>query len=145
MLTAIAYNKTELKLAATKEDTKIGYNLWVDLVNPTQTELSRVRQDFQLDESALEEYQNKSKKPQVRFLDKQKFAVALDIKFHDSSTLVTESVYLFVGSGWLVTLHSDRVDLRTRILALIKQKNIGITESSVDVLFYTILANLVQS
>jgi hypothetical protein len=44
------------------------------------------------------------------------------MKFKDATTLVTEWVYLFVGRGWLVTIHSDKVDLQTSILTLFEQK-----------------------
>jgi magnesium transporter len=145
MLTAISYKDKEVKEHGSKDDIKSGYKVWIDLVNATRSEILDIHQSFQLDNSALEEYLNKSKKPQIRVLDNQKFAIALDIKFHDAATLVTEAVYIFVGRGWLVTLHSDKVDLRTKILASFEQKNMAITGSSVDALFYKILANLVDS
>jgi magnesium transporter len=145
MLTAISYNGTEVRRHGSRDDVKSGYNVWVDLVNATPSELSDIYQSFHLDKCALEEYLNKSKKPQVRLLENQKFAIALDIKFHDAATLVTEGVYFFIGTGWLITIHSDKVDLRSRILAFFEQKNTAITESSIDALFYNILTNLVNS
>jgi magnesium transporter len=104
-----------------------------------------IQQAFHLDKAALEECLNKSKRPQVRVLDNHKFVLALDMKFKDVTTLVTEGVYLFVGRGWLVTIHADKVDLQTRILTLFEQKNKAVTESSIDALFYNILANLIDS
>jgi magnesium transporter len=67
------------------------------------------------------------------------------MKFKDTQSLVTEAVYLFVGRGWLVTIHSDEVDLRSRVLALFEQKKRTVTESSIDALFYSILAILIDS
>jgi magnesium transporter len=145
MLTIISYNEREVKYNGSKEDMKAGYNIWVDLVSPTPAELSRIQQYFQLDKLALDEYSNKSKKPQVRVVDNHKFALALDMKFKDAKTLVTEAVHLFVGRGWLVTIHSNKVDLQSRILTLFEQKNKTVIESSIDALFYNILASLIDS
>ncbi len=145
MQNIISYNEREVKYNGSKDDVKTGYNVWVDLVNPTASELSSIQQSFHLDKVALEEYLNKSKKPQVRVVDNHKFALALDMKFKDARTLVTEAVHLFVGSGWLVTIHSDKVDLQSRILTLFEQKNRTVIESSIDALFYNILASLIDS
>jgi magnesium transporter len=124
---------------------KAGYNVWVDLVNPTPLELSSIHQSFQLDKLAIEEYLNESKKPQVRVVDNHKFVLALDMKFKDAKTLGTEGVHLFVGRGLLVTMHPNKVDLQSRILTLFEQKNKTVIESSIDALFYNILASLIDS
>jgi magnesium transporter len=145
MQTIISYNEREVKYNGSRNDIKTGYNVWVDLVNPTLAELSSIQQSFHLDKVALEEHLNKSKKPQVRVVDYHKFALALDMKFKDARTLVTEAVHLFVGSGWLVTIHSDKVDLQSRILTLFEQRNRTVIESSIDALFYNILASLIDS
>ena len=63
MQTAIAYNGTQVKQGGTKEDISKGFKLWVDLVNPSPTEISEIRKTFNLDGSALETLINKSKKP----------------------------------------------------------------------------------
>jgi magnesium transporter len=145
MRTTISYNERELKQNGSRNDVNAGYNVWIDLVDPTPAELSSIEQSFGLDKMALQEYHNKSKKPQVRVIDNHKFALALDMKFKDTQSLVTEAVYLFVGRGWLVTIHSDEVDLRSRVLALFEQKKRTVTESSIDALFYSILAILIDS
>jgi magnesium transporter len=145
MRTIISYNEREVKYNGSKDDISTGHNLWVDLVNPTPDELSSIQQSFHLDKVALEEYLNKSKKPQVRVVDNHKFVLALDMKFKDAKTLVTEGVHLFVGRGWLVTIHSNKVDLQSRIMTLFEQKNRTVIESSIDALFYNILASLIDS
>jgi len=145
MLTTISYSEREVKYNASKDDIKAGHNIWVDLTNPTQVELSNIQQSFLLDKTALEEYLNSSKRPQIRVLENQKFAIVLDMKFKDAKTLVAEGVYLFVGSGWLVTIHSDKVDLQSKILTLFEQKNKAIIASSIDALFYNLLASVVDS
>jgi Mg2+ and Co2+ transporter CorA len=95
MQTAFAYNGTQVKLGGTKEDIKKGFKLWLDLVNPSLTEISEVQKTFNLDESALETLTHKSKKPQVRVLENHKFTIILDIRYKTFKNLVTESIYLF--------------------------------------------------
>jgi hypothetical protein len=55
MRTIISYNEREVKYDGSKDDIKAGYNVWVDLVNPTALELSSIQHSFQLDKLALEE------------------------------------------------------------------------------------------
>jgi Mg2+ and Co2+ transporter CorA len=54
MQTVIVYNGTQVKHGATKEDIKRGFKLWLDLVNPSPTEISEIKKIFNLDGSALE-------------------------------------------------------------------------------------------
>jgi magnesium transporter len=145
MLSIISYNEREVKYNGSKEDIRSGYNVWIDVVNPTLSELSGIQQSLRLDKRAVEAYLNKSKKPQVRVFDSHMFAIVLDLKFKDAKTLVTEGVYLFVGRGWLVTIHSNKVDLQSRILTLFEERKKTVIESSIDALFYNILATLIDS
>ena len=46
-----------------KKISKKGIMLWVDLVNPTESELSNLQQSFNFDKKAFEAYENRSKKP----------------------------------------------------------------------------------
>jgi hypothetical protein len=57
-----------------------------------------------LDAEAIETYFNKSKKPEIRVLDNQRFTVILEMKNKDPKTLETEGIYF----SWkeLVNHHS---------------------------------------
>jgi magnesium transporter len=144
MQSVLSYNENEVRHDGSKDDVRRGYNVWVDLVDPTPPELLSVQRSFHLDSKALEEYRNKSKKPQVRILDNHAFTIVLDIKFTDAQTLASEGVYLFLGEGWLVTIHSSKVDLMSTVSKLLEEKNRPILESSIDALYYNILANIVD-
>ena len=41
MQTALAYNGTQVKQGGTKDDIKKGFKLWLDLVNPSPTEIKQ--------------------------------------------------------------------------------------------------------
>ena len=111
MQTTIAYNEQEVKEKGSIEDIKQGYSIWVDLVDPTRAEIGRMQELFSLDAKAVETTLNKSKKPQVRILEDHTYTIILGIKYKDLRTLITDGVYLFLGKGWLITIHSSDVDL----------------------------------
>lgn len=123
MQTIIAYNEQGIKENGSKEDIKQGYNLWVDLINPTKVEVQRIQESFSLDVKAVDAVLNKSKKPQVRILEDHTFIIILGIKYKDLQTLITDGVYLFLGKGWLITMHSSDVDLMSNVQRLFEEKN----------------------
>ena len=123
MQTAIAYNGTQVKQGGTKEDIKKGFKLWLDLVNPSPTEISEIKKTYDLDGSTLETLIHKSKKPQVRVLENHKFTIILDIRYKTFKNLITESIYLFHSTEWLITIHSENIDLMTNVQLLFEQKN----------------------
>ena len=123
MQTTIAYNEQEIKEKGSKEDIGQGYSIWVDLVDPTKAEIRRIQELFSLDAKAVEAILNKSKKPQVRILEDHTFTIILGIKYKDLRTLITDGVYLFLGKGWLITIHSSDVDLKSNVHRLFEEKN----------------------
>jgi magnesium transporter len=146
MQTIIAYNQQEMKEKGTGEDIKRGYNVWIDLVDPTEKEIQEIQELYSLDEKAIETMVNKSKKPQVRILEDHSFTVILDIKYKDLQTLITDSIYLFLSSteNWLITIHSSDVDLKRDIVRLLEIKNKKIMGASIDALYYSIIAQIVD-
>jgi magnesium transporter len=134
----------EVRRGGSNDDIRQGYNVWVDLTDPTSLELRSVQQSFHLDNKALEEYANNSKRPQVRVLDNHTFTLVLDMRYGDARTLVTDGVYLFLGRGWLVTIHSSEVDLKAIVNRILEEKSKPILESSVDALYYNILSSIVD-
>src|SRR5215208_7979021 len=146
MQTIIAYNQQEMKEKGRGEDIKRGYNVWIDLVDPTEKEIQEIQELYSLDEKAIETMVNKSKKPQVRILEDHSFTVILDIKYKDLQTLITDSIYLFLSSteNWLITIHSSDVDLKGDIVRLLEIKNKKIMGASIDALYYSIIAQIVD-
>jgi magnesium transporter len=141
----VAYNEKEIKESDSKEDIKQGYNIWIDLVDPTKTEIQMVQELFSLDIKAIETILNKSKKPQVRILDDHSFTIILSIKYKDLQTLITDGVYLFLGKGWLITIHSSDVDLMSNVHKLFEEKNKKVVGASIDALYYNIISEIVDT
>jgi magnesium transporter len=144
MQTSIAYNENLVKYDDKKEDPQNGFKLWIDIINPNTSEISEITKKFELDKSAVEALEHKSKKPQVRVLDNHKFTIILDIKYKTFEDLATESIYLFHGSNWLITIHSDKVDLLTNVKILFEQKNKKVMAASIDALYYNILTEIIS-
>ena len=144
MQTIITYNERELKKGGSKKDITEGYNLWIDLTDPTPSEISNLQNSFALDAKAVEAFLNKSKKPQIRILDNHSFTIILDIKYKDLQTILTEGIYLYLGRGWLITIHSSDIDLMTPVSRLFEEKNKKIMDASVNALYYNILSEIVD-
>ena len=125
------------------EDIKEGYNVWVDVINPDENELDRLAKKFNLNKEAIQTCINKSKRPEIRQLDKHTFTVVVDMKNKDPETLLIEAVYFFLGKNWLVTIHSPEVDLKQIVERLFNIQNETIKNTRIDALYYNILAGLV--
>jgi magnesium transporter len=143
MQTLIVYNENEVTEQKEFQHLNSEDKIWIDLVDPTDEMLQNVVNHFHLDESAVELFTNKSKKPQIRLLDDHTFTILLDVKYKDSQTVVTEGVYLFCGKNWLITIHQPEVDLVKSTRKLLEHKNKKLGKDSIEALFYNILAELI--
>jgi magnesium transporter len=97
MQNTIVYNEHEVKQGGNKEDIRNGYNLWIDITDPSPPEILAIQKNFDPDTKTLEIFIHKSKKPQVRVLDNYTFTLILDIKYKSFEMLSTEGIYLFCG------------------------------------------------
>ncbi len=95
MQTIIVYNQDEVTEQKEFQNIKSEDKIWIDLVDPTDDALQNFVPHFHLDQSAVELFTNKSKKPQIRLkTEDHTFTILLDLKYKDSQTVVTEGVYL---------------------------------------------------
>lgn len=140
MQTIITYNENEVTAQKEFQNIKSEDKIWIDLVNPTDDVLQNFVTHFHLDQSAVEQYTNKSKKPQIRLLEDHTFTILLDIKYKDSQTVVTEGVYLFCGKSWMITIHPAEVDLARKLL---DHENKRLAKDSIEALFYSVLSELI--
>jgi magnesium transporter len=145
MQNIICYNEREVKEGqGSKEDIKQGYNLWIDIENPTSSEIFNIEQSFNLDNKAVEMLQNKSKKSQIRVLENHTFTIFLQMRYKNIENLDTEAVYFFLGRGWLITIHSSEVNLIKTVRKMFAERNKRIIESPIDALYYYILSNIIE-
>ncbi len=144
MRTIVSYNEHEVKSEGSINDVGNGYNVWIDLTDPTHDEAVELANKFDLDPKALETYFNKSKKPEIRVLDNHTFTVILDMKNKDPRPLETEGIYMFLGRHWLITAHTSGINLKELVEKLLKIKNKKIKEAQIDALYYNVLAEIVS-
>jgi Mg2+ and Co2+ transporter CorA len=104
MQTSIAYNQKEVRNSGTKEDINNGYNLWLDLTNPTLSEINEIQQSYNLVKNALQVFWSKSKKPQVRMLYAHTFTLILDIILFWGREGRNEEDYIKSGIGAILYL-----------------------------------------
>ena len=66
------------------------------------------------------------------------------MKYKSIDNLDTEAVYLFLGSGWLITIHSSEVNLIATVRKMFAERNKRILESPIHALYYYILSNIIE-
>ena len=144
--TIICYNEDKvIEGKGSREDINDGYNLWIDIVNPTSSEISALEKSFNLDQKAIEKIdKQKTKKPKVMMFKNHKFTVFLSLKFNTIHNLETNAVYFLSGYGWLITIHSEKVDLLTKGRIMFSEGK-KILESSIDALYYNLLLSMVET
>jgi len=144
--TVIYYNENEvIEGKGSKEDIKNGYNLWIDLINPTPSELSTLEESFHIDHKAVEKIdKQKTKKAQVMMFNNHKFTVFLSLRFNTIHHLETNAIYFLSGNGWLITIHPEEVDLLTKGRIMFSEGK-RILGSSVDALYYSFLSSMVET
>jgi magnesium transporter len=140
------YNKKEI--VEEKNDSGGGlrenYNLWIDISDPTDNDITNLEKQFSLNKKALDRIRQKSKKPVVKETDRNsKFIILLDLKFNDLQNLETTPLYFYVGDTWLITLHSNKIDLLTKVKLILADRK-TILESSIDALYYSIISSIIE-
>jgi Mg2+ and Co2+ transporter CorA len=61
MQSVILYNEHEVRQGGNKEDIRRGYNLWIDITDPSPPETLAIQKNFDLDTRILETFIHKSK------------------------------------------------------------------------------------
>jgi magnesium transporter len=110
--TILSYNERAIRPIDTYENIENGYSTWIDLVDPTKEDVEKFSKKLNLDPECVQTYFSESKRPEIRVLENHTFTVMLDIKNKDPKTLQTNGIYFFLGSNWLLTIHSSEVDLK---------------------------------
>jgi magnesium transporter len=142
--TILSFNRNEIKNQTHLENFQNGDMFWIDLINPTESEMHDLSMRFNLDKAALQTYFNKSKKPEIRVLENHTFTVILDMKNKDPETLETEAIYLFLGKQWLITIHSSKVILKEIGNKLLTVKNTKIKEGTINSFYYNLIAEIIS-
>jgi magnesium transporter len=142
--TTIFYNRDNIKENGNKNDINEAFNLWLDVVDPSPSEIFDLQKEFGLDIETLKIVEREAKRPQVRIHENYTFTILLDIRYSTLERLTVRGIYLFNGKDWLITIHSSDVDLLTPIRLLFSQKNKKIVESNIDALYYSMITEIIN-
>ncbi|VFJ15262.1 magnesium transporter CorA family protein [Candidatus Nitrosocosmicus franklandus] len=144
--TVFYYNKNEIIEEKTESDDRIkdSHNLWIDVLDPTDEDITNLATTLSLNKKAIDKIRQKSKKPVVKEIDhNDKFIILLHLKFNNFETLETIPLYFHVGDKRLITIHSQKVDLITKVKKILTDRE-TILETSIDALYYSIISSIIE-
>ena len=125
-------------------DLEKNHNVWIDIPDPTDQDIANLEKQFSLNKKALDKIRQKSKKPVVKETDhNRKFTILLVLKFNNLENIESSPLYFYVRDRWLVTIHSNKIDLVTKVKTIIADRK-TILESSIDALYYSIISSIVE-
>src|SRR5215208_6093579 len=125
-------------------DLKENRNLWIDLSDPNDEDITNLENQFTINKKALDRIRQKSKKPVVKETGhNSKFTILLELKFNNFHDLETIPLYFYVGDSWLVTIHSNKIDLVSKVKTILADRK-TILGSSIDALYYSIISSIVE-
>ncbi|HYF99240.1 MAG TPA: CorA family divalent cation transporter [Candidatus Saccharimonadales bacterium] len=144
--TIFYYNQNEMieEKNETNGDLEKNHNVWIDIVDPTDVDIANLERQYSLNKKALDRIRQKSKKPVVKETDyNSKFTILLVLKFNNLEHIESSPLYFYVRDRWLVTIHSSKLDLVTKVKTIITDRK-TILESSIDALYYSIISSIVE-
>lgn len=139
----MSYDANGINEKGSKSDLSRGLQLWIDMVDPSLKDLSKIQKEYNLNDDAINLVKQKTKRPQVRMLDNHIFTLVLDIQYKTLQHLLIDGIYMFTGKGWLITIHSSDIDLVGPIKHLLEKKNKKLIESGINALYYTIISEII--
>lgn len=123
---------------------KDNHNVWIDISDPTDEDIEDLEKKFSLNKKALDRVRQQSKKPVVKETKgDDKFTILLELNFNSSQQIESFPLYFFVGDKWLITIHSNDIDLVTKVKTILADRK-TILETSIDALYYSIISSIVE-
>lgn len=144
--TVFYYNKNEWieEKDESDEDSKDNYNLWIDILDPTDEDIKNLDTKLLLNQKAIHRIIQKSKKPVVKETGQNsKFTILLNLKFDNFQNIETTPLYFHVDEKRLVTIHSNKIDLVTKVKNILADRE-TILGTSIDALYYSIISGIVE-
>src|SRR5438046_3932868 len=105
--------------------------LWLDLENPTEEELNKIRHEFNLHPLAIEDASHAHQRPKVDEFENFYFVVFYAVNFDDKAQdLKIFEIDMFLGDNYLISVHHGRVkeidEVENRWTRNVKQLEWGI-------------------
>ena len=84
-----------------------GARVWLDVVDPTDRDLTMLQEEFSLHPLAVEDARNRGQRPKVDVYENFFFLVVHGLALDEKGELVDSEIHAFAGHRYLVTLRYD--------------------------------------
>ena len=150
MLTCRVYQDGTLKVekpfeARTIKEARDGdQRVWIDVVDPTDDELTKLQADLGLHELAIEDSRTWGQRAKVDFYPQHLFLVAHGIDLDEDGEIVDREVHLFAGGGFYVATirREPRFDF-TKVAARLESAP-DLSKEGIGFLLYLMLDEIVD-
>lgn len=150
MITCRVYHDGSLKVEkpfeaqAIKEAREGDQRVWIDVVDPTDDELTKLQAELGLHELAIEDSRTWGQRAKVDFYPQHLFLVAHGIDLDENEELVDREVHLFAGGGFYVAAirREPRFDF-TKVAARLESAP-DLSKEGVGFLLYLMLDEIVD-
>ena len=150
MITCRVYHDGSLKVekpfeAQTIKDAREGdQRVWIDVVDPTDDELTKLQAELDLHELAIEDSRTWGQRAKVDFYPQHLFLVAHGIDLDEDGEIVDREVHLFAGGGFYVATirREPRFDF-TKVAARL-ESNPDLSREGIGFLLYLMLDEIVD-
>jgi magnesium transporter len=121
-----------------------GQRVWIDVVDPTDDELTELQAELGLHELAIEDSRKWGQRAKVDFYPQHLFLVAHGIDLDEQSEIVDREVHLFAGGGFFVATirREPRFDF-TKVAARL-QSAPDLSQEGIGFLLYLMLDEIVD-
>jgi magnesium transporter len=82
---------------------------WIDVVEPTEAELSKLEEHLGLHPLAVEDVRHRNQRPKVALYENHAFVVIRPLVFSPIDDLIDCEIHAFVSKSWIVTVRFDAV------------------------------------
>jgi magnesium transporter len=121
-----------------------GQRVWIDVVDPTDDELTELQAELGLHELAIEDSRKWGQRAKVDFYPEHLFLVAHAIDLDDQIELVDREVHLFAGGGFFVaTIRREPKFDFTKVAARL-QSAPDLSQEGIGFLLYLMLDEIVD-
>lgn len=124
--------------------------LWVDILNPSATELQDLSREYHLPESAVFDCLDAEHLPKYERIDDLNFVILRvydDHAANDADTVqeLTRKVAVFQSAGRVITIHRSELQSLTAVKESWRKKDVGHYECLSDRILLQILRNSIES
>ncbi len=119
--------------------------LWLDLENPSEEDLDKIRKEFKLHPLAIEDASHKHQRPKIDQYENFFFVVFYIINFDEQKQdLDVYEIDIFLGENFLITVHEGHTNEMKEVEERWR-RNVKQLEWGIGVLLYSLLDTIVDN